>query len=472
MVVGDFTTRVETAVIGGGPGGYVAAIRAAQLGQDVTLIERDRLGGMCLNWGCIPSKALIELSGLKSAIESAADMGLVVSDVKVDIKKMQAWKESLVAKLRSGIAELLDKNGVVLVKGNASFSEPGKLFVETRDGLQRYEYDNAIIATGSRPIQIPNMLVDGEIVIDVETALSLAAAPHRLVIIGAGSVGVEIGTVYAKLGSQVTIVEAQEKLLPQFEPEISRVLKKSFTNNAVELMLGATARISDKSEGTAKVSIAQGDAVREIVADKVLVAVGHQPTTGDLGLENINLAADERGFIKVNDRLQSSVANVYAIGDIVSGPMLAHRASHMGKIAAEVISGAPAAFDNLSIPGVIFSDPEIATVGLTELQAHHQGYAVKTGLFPFKALGRALTLGETSGMTKVVSDADSGMVLGVHIVGAHASDLIAEGALAVETAAHIEDLMLTMHAHPTLAEGLGEAAEAIERKAIHIFQTN
>ena len=470
MVVGDFTTRVDTAVIGGGPGGYVAAIRAAQLGQDVALIERDRLGGMCLNWGCIPSKALIEISGLKSAVEGAADMGLVVSDMRVDIKKMQDWKDGLVEKLRTGIAELLDKNGVVRIVGDASFSEPGKLFVETRDGLQRFEYDNAIIATGSRPIQIPDMIVDGEIVIDVETALSLSEIPQRLVIIGAGSVGVEIGTVYAKLGSRVTIVEAQDMLLPQFEPEISRVLKKALKKNNINLILGAAARLSDKSNGVARISVMGGDEAEELVAEKVLVAVGHQPTTGGLGLENIGLATDDRGFIEVNERLQSSVENVYAIGDVVAGPMLAHRASHMGKVAAEVISGAPAAFDNLAIPGVIFSDPEIATVGLTELQAEQQGCAVKTGLFPFKALGRALTLGETLGMTKIVSDADSGTVLGVHIVGAHASDLIAEGALAVETAAHIEDLVLTIHAHPTLAEGLGEAAAAVESKAIHIFQ--
>jgi len=224
-----------------------------------------------------------------------------------------------------------------------------------------------------------------------------------------------------------------------------------------------------KAPSSAVLSITRGDAVEELVADKVLVAVGHEPTTADLGLENINIALDDRGFIKVNERLQSSADNVYAIGDVVSGPMPAHRASHMGKVAAEVISGAPSAFDNLAIPGVIFSDPEIAAVGLTDRQAEQRGYAVKVGLFPFKALGRAWTLGETAGMTKIVSDAESGTVLGVHIIGAHASDLIAEEALAVETAAHIEDLMLTIHAHPTLAEGPGEAADAVERKAIHIF---
>ncbi len=469
MVVGDFTTSVETVVVGGGPGGYVAAIRAAQLGRDVTLIERDRLGGMCLNWGCIPSKALIEVSGLKSAIEGAAEMGLLVSDVRVDVQKLQSWKNGIVEKLRHGIAALLDKNSVERIEGTASFSEPGKLYVDTRQGLQRIEYEDVVIATGSRPIQLPDFPVDGNTVIDVETALSLPDIPQRFVIIGAGSVGVEIGTAYARLGSRVTIIEAREELLPDFEPEIRRVLKQTLLHIPVDLRLGARAELLDSGD-TANILVHQGGKTEELVADKVLVAVGHRPTTAELGLEKIGLAADEHGFIKVDERLQTSVKNVYAIGDIVAGPMLAHRASHMGKIAAEVISGVKSAFDNLAIPGVIFSDPEIATVGLTEAQAEEQGYTVKSGVFPFKALGRALTLGESAGMTKIVSDAEAGTVLGVHIIGPHASDLIAEGALAVETAAHIEDLLFTIHAHPTLSEGLGEAAEAVEKKAIHIFQ--
>ena len=470
MVVGDFTTRIETVIIGGGPGGYVAAIRAAQLGQEVALIERDRLGGMCLNWGCIPSKALIEVSGLKHAIENAADMGITASNVQVDVAKLQSWKDGIVAKLRNGVDGLLEKNGVQVISGTASFSEPGLLFVDARDGLQRIEYDNVIIATGSRPKQMPEFALDGETVIDVESALSLYEIPQNFVIIGAGSVGVEIGTAYAKLGSHVTIIEAQDQLFPDLEPEIGRILKKSLQTDGIDLRFGAAATLTGTANGLATVSVNQNDKFEEIKADKVLVAIGHQPTTNELGLENIGLAVDERGFIPVNDRLQTSTKNVYALGDVVAGPMLAHRASHMGKIAAEVISGEHSAFDNVAIPGIVFSDPEIATVGLTASQAEQQGYSVKTGVFPFSALGRALTLGELSGMTKIVSDAASGTVLGVHIIGAHASDLIAEGALAVETATHVEDLIFTIHGHPTLSEGLGEAAEAVERKAIHIFQ--
>jgi dihydrolipoamide dehydrogenase len=470
MVVGDFTTRVETVIIGAGPGGYVAAIRAAQLGQDIALIERDRLGGMCLNWGCIPSKALIEISGLKYTIENASEMGIVASDVHVDVSKLQSWKEGIVDKLRKGVDSLLQKNGVDVIEGTASFSEPGLLFVDARDRLLRIEYENVIIATGSRPKELSKFPVDGETIINIESALSLQEIPEKFIIIGAGSVGVEIGTVYAKLGSHVTIVEAQDQLFPDFEPEIGRILKKSIQSNSIDLRLGAAADLKSLTNGRATISITQGKQTEEIDADKVLVAIGHQPTTSELGLENIGLAIDDRGFINVNERLQTKIENIYAIGDIVEGSMLAHRASYMGKVAAEVIAGESAAFDNIAIPGVVFSDPEIATVGLTESQAEKMGYKTKSGIFPFKALGRALTLGESAGMTKIVSDAQAGTVLGVHIIGAHASDLIAEGALAVETAAHIEDLVLTIRAHPTLPEGMGEAAEVIENKAIHIFQ--
>lgn len=471
MVVGDFTTSVETVIIGGGPGGYVAAIRAAQLGQEVAIIEKEHLGGMCLNWGCIPSKALIEASGLKKSIENANIMGLSVSGLQVDMQQMHSWKDDIIHKLRGGISGLLDKHGVEVIQGTATFSEPGRLFVETREGLRRYEYKNVIIATGSRPIQLPHIPVDGEIVINVAQALSLPQIPEKFLIVGAGSVGIELGTVYAKLGSQVTIVEAQDKLLPQFEPEIGRTLQKSLKKNNIDLKLGTTVQDVLEGDSGAEVKIKTGERTDRLVVDKILVAIGHQPNTDELGLETISLSVDDRGFIAVNDEMQTSVENVYAIGDVVEGLMLAHRASHMGKVAAEVIAGRPSAFDNLAIPGVIFSDPEIATVGLTEAEARAQDYNVKTGVFPFKALGRALTMGDAEGMTKIVSDADSGAVLGVHIVGPHASDLIAEGALAVETGAHLDDLTLTIHAHPTLPEGLGEAAEAVEHKAIHIFQS-
>ncbi len=469
MVVGDFTQSVETVVIGAGPGGYVAAIRAAQLGQEVVLIEKELLGGVCLNWGCIPSKAMIEASGLKYHVENANKMGIMAKDVSVDLDKLHEWKDGVVTKLRGGIKSLLKKNGIEVIEGNAAFTEPGKLMVDTKEALQRFEYKNVIIATGSTPIEIPGAKFDHKVVIDSTDALGLKEVPTHLVVIGAGSVGIELGTVYRKLGAEVTILELSEELLPTIEPEITSVLSKALKKIGVNLKLGVKVGNVDVKDKTGKVIYTENGEQKTIDADKVLVAVGRSPNTKDLGLDKIGLKTDERGFIEVNKKMQTSVEGVYAIGDIVKGMMLAHRASYMGKIAAEVISGEPAAFDNVAIPGVIFSDPEIAIVGLTEAEAKEKGYQLKAGMFPFRALGRAMTLGEVDGVTKVISDAESGTILGVHIIGPHASDLIAEGALAVESASHIDDLTLTIHAHPTLTEGIGEAADDVEHKAIHIF---
>ncbi|MDZ7375803.1 MAG: dihydrolipoyl dehydrogenase [candidate division KSB1 bacterium] len=469
MVVGDFTQKVETVIIGAGPGGYVAAIRAAQLGQEVVLIEKEFVGGVCLNWGCIPSKAMIEVSGLKKHLEKAAEMGIIVKDVSVDLNQLHKWKNGVVEKLRTGVSSLLSKNGVDVIQGTASFTEPGKILVASEHGIQRFEFKNLILATGSSPISLPGIPFDHELVIDSTDALGLEQVPERMVVVGAGSVGIELGLVYAKLGSDVTIIEFQDQFLPFLDPELPKVLEKSLKKNGVKLLLGTKVEQVTPRNGKAEIRYSQTGKQTTIEAEKVLVAIGRRPNTQDIGLETIGLKVDSKGFIQVNEKMQTQISGIYAIGDLVQGPMLAHRASHMGKIAAEVISGKPAAFDNLAIPGVIFSDPEIATVGLTEAQAQQQGYKVKAGVFPFRALGRAMTIGETEGLTKVISDADSGTVLGVHIIGPHASDLIAEGALAVESASHVDDLTLTIHAHPTLPEGIEEAAEAVENKAIHIF---
>jgi dihydrolipoamide dehydrogenase len=469
MVVGDLSQTTQLVVIGAGPGGYVAAIRAAQMGQEVTLIEKDLLGGICLNWGCIPSKAMIEVAGLKHQLARASEMGLVTKDVSLDMTKLHAWKDGIVAKLRKGIDGLLSKNGVDVIQGKATFTEPGKISVESREGLQRFEYENAILATGSRPIELPGIPFDDEVIIDSDKALSLEKIPGRFLVVGAGSVGIEMGMVYNKLGSQVTMIEALEKLLPMIDPEISRVLEKSLSRSGVSLKLGSLVKKIIRRDSIAEVTFTEAGQEKTMEADKVLVAVGRRPNTENIGLDKLGLSTDQKGFIKVNEKMETEVKGVYAIGDIVEGPMLAHRASHMGKVAAEVIAGLPAAFDNLAIPGVIFSDPEIATVGLTEREAEEKGYKVKVGLFPFRALGRAMTLGEVEGITKIISDAEQGTVLGVHIVGPHASDLISEGALAVESGSHLEDISLTIHPHPTLPEGIAEAADAVEHKAIHIY---
>lgn len=469
MVVGDFTQSVETVIIGTGPGGYVAAIRAAQLGQEVVLIEKEQLGGVCLNWGCIPSKAMIEAAGLKYHLSKAEQMGIIVKDVSVDLDKLHSWKNGVVTKLRGGIKMLLEKNGVEVIEGKAAFTEPGKILVGSEHAMQRFEYKNIVIATGSSPVEIPGFKFDHQTIIDSTDALSLTKIPKHLVVIGAGSVGIELGTVYRKLGAEVTILELSDTLLPIIEPELSSVLAKTFKKIGINLLLGVKTGKVELQNGKAKLSFTENNQQKSIEADKVLVAIGRKPNTEDLDLEKAGLKTDEQGFIAVNEKMQTSVENIYAIGDVVKGMMLAHRASKMGKIAAEVISGKPAAFDNVAIPGVIFSDPEIATVGLTEAEAKAQGYNVKVGTFPFRALGRAMILGETEGVNKIISDTETGTVLGVHIIGPHASDLIAEGALAVESASHVDDLSLTIHAHPTLTEGIEEAAEDIEHKAIHIF---
>lgn len=469
MVVGDLSQTTQLVVIGAGPGGYVASIRAAQLGQEVTLIEKDLLGGICLNWGCIPSKAMIEVAGLKHQLSKASEMGLVAKGVSLDMAKLHEWKNGIVEKLRKGIDRLLSKNGIDVIQGKATFTEPGKLSVESREGLQRFDYEKAILATGSRPIELSGIPFDNEVVIDSSKTLSLEKVPDRFLVIGAGSVGIEMGMVYGKLGSQVTIIEALDKLLPMIEPEISLVLERSLSKSGISLKLASMVKKIVKKDSFTEVTYTEAGQEKTMEADKVLVAVGRRPNTENIGLDKLGLSTDPKGFIEVNEKMETEAKGVYAIGDIVEGPMLAHRASHMGKVAAEVIAGLPAAFDNLAIPGVIFSDPEIATAGLTEREAIEKGYKVKVGLFPFRALGRAMTLGEVEGTTKVISDGEKGTVLGIHIIGPHASDLISEGALAVESSSHLDDISLTIHPHPTLPEGIAEAAEAVEHKAIHIY---
>ncbi len=469
MVVGDLEQNVQLIIAGGGPGGYVAAIRAAQLGQDVTLVEKEYVGGVCLNWGCIPSKAIIEVAALKYHLSKMSEMGLITKDVSVDLAQLHRWKNGIVSKLRQGIEFLLSKNDIQLIRGNARFSAQGKMDVDTKEGLKHFEFENAIIATGSRPYELPGIPFDNEIIIDSTGALSLGEIPKRMVVVGAGSIGIELGTAYAKLGAEVVLFEDLDTLLPRVDPELVRILKKSLEKNKIKLFLGSRVQKIDRKNSTAVVTYVSVGQEETVEADKVLIAVGRRPNTEEIGLEKIGLERDKKGFIKVNEKMQTDKKGIYAIGDIVEGAMLAHRASHMGKIAAEVIAGIPAAFDNLAVPEIIFSDPEIATVGLTQEEAEKKGYKTKTGVFPFRALGRAMTLGEPEGLTKIVTDAEKGTVLGVHIIGPHASDLISEGALAVESGSHIDDISLTIHAHPTLPEGILEAAEAIESKAIHIF---
>ncbi|MFH0826219.1 MAG: dihydrolipoyl dehydrogenase [Pseudomonadota bacterium] len=470
MVVGDFAQGTQVVVIGGGTGGYVAAIRAAQLGLEVTLIEKEDMGGVCLNRGCIPSKALIHVADLKSLIAKADKFGLVTSEARVDLPKLLAWKNRLVEKLRKGVESLLSLNKVEVVHGTAYLTGDRSLTVEGPEGHRRFEFQYAIIATGSSPADLPGTPRDGELVINSTDALEPADIPERMAVVGAGAIGLELGTLYAKLGTKVTILEGAPKFLAMVDPDFAPVMAKALKSLNIDLILDSRVKKVVREGTHANLTYTTPDGEHSLTVDRVLTAVGRRPNTSDFGLEKAGVRLDNQGFVVVDNRMETTVRGIFAVGDVVTGPMMAHKASYQGKIAAEVIAGQPSAFDGVQVPGVIFSDPEMAWVGLTEDQARAQGFTPRKGVFPFKALGRALTLGdEGAGFAKIVSDTDTGIVLGVHIVGPFASDLIAEGCLAVASASHVDDLTLTIHPHPTLPESIEEAAEQIENRAIHIF---
>jgi dihydrolipoamide dehydrogenase len=377
MVVGDFTEGAQVVVIGGGPGGYVCAVRAAQLGLDVTLVERELVGGVCLNWGCIPSKALAHASDLKREIERAETLGIFVSGLRVDMNRVVSWKDGIVEKLRGGVATLLEKNGVKVVKGTARFTGPKSLTVESDEGWKRFEFEHAVLATGSSPIQLPGMPFDDRFIIDSSIALGLRSIPDRMVVVGAGAVGMEIGTYFAKFGSHVTILDASEVLLPSLEPEIGTTMEKSLRSIGVRLLLGSRVLGMDVRDSGVHVECAVQGKEQSVDADIVLVAIGRKPNTSGIGLEKTGLTPTPRGFLTVNERIQTTTAGISAIGDVVEGHMLAHRASFQGKIAAEVIAGLPSAYVGVAVPSVIFSDPGIAVVGLSEAEAQDQGMSVK-----------------------------------------------------------------------------------------------
>jgi len=467
MVVGELTVDTDLLVLGGGPGGYVAAIRAAQLGLDVTLVDRDGLGGVCLNRGCIPSKALITMSHHAYQAPRLGAMGIHVDGVRVDMPALQAWKQGVVDKLVDGVRGLLEAGGVAVVKGTAQFTSPHEVRVQAEFESQRIHFKQAIIATGSRPVEIPPLPFDHELVGDSTDALAWPEVPKRLCVVGGGYIGLELGTTYRKLGSEVTVLEATGGLLPGTDPGLVRVVARRLKDLGVRVELNAMAT-GVRREGSGGVVTAKGAAGEiEVAADRVLVTVGRAPLSDNIGLELTGIQPDARGFIAVDAQRRTSVPHIFAIGDVAGGPLLAHKASHEGKVAAEVAAGHPAGFDVRFVPAVIYTDPEIATVGLTEAQAKEKGYQVATGRFPFAALGRALTTGEADGFGQVVADAATGELLGLHIVGPEASNLIAEGALALEMYATLTDVAETIHAHPTLPEVIMEAAEGALGRPIH-----
>lgn len=461
------TQKAETVVLGSGPGGYVAAIRLGQLGKDTILIEKDRLGGVCVNVGCIPSKALIRVAKLKKRLEAASQIGLEVSGLKIDFPKVQAWKQSVVDRLTSGVEFLCKGNNVRIIKGEGAFNGPHVLEVRNASGTETIEAQNTIIATGARAVEIPGFKFDGMHVITSTEALELHEVPHSLVVIGGGVTGLEMGTMYTQLGSKVTVIEMLDQLLPGVDIELVRIIERAFRKLGVEYHVKSKAK--EYRDGKVYATLEDGkEAVYD--ADKVLVTVGRRPNSDHIGLEKAGVKTDPQGWIQVNKKLQTNVAGIYAIGDVIGPPMYAHKAFKEGIVAAEVIAGMNSEADFRAIAWAIFTDPEIASVGLTETQAKEQGYEPIVGKFPFTALGRALIAGETQGYVKIVADKSSDLVLGVHIVGAEASDMISEAALAIEMGATLEDIGFTIHPHPTLPESIMEAAEAAKGKAIHVLR--
>jgi dihydrolipoamide dehydrogenase len=457
-------------VIGAGPAGYVCAIRLAQLGQKVTVVEKEYLGGTCLNVGCIPSKALIAAGVLVNRLAEASAMGITVQGVDVDVKKLVEWKAGIVGKLTGGIGVLLKNHKVDVVMGEASFVNQKTVAVKSKEGTKTIAFDDCVIATGSVPIEIPGFKNDEDAVWSSTGALRPAKIPAHLVVIGGGYIGLELGIMYRKLGAKVTVLEASAGALPGQERDCVKVVERSLKKMGVELKTETFAKGYERKGGKTTVKIETKGVASTIECDQILSTVGRRPYSVGLQLEKAGLAVDAKGFLAVDAQMRTKVKHIYAIGDIAGQPMLAHKGSKEGLVAAAVIAGQNEAYDARCVPAVIFTSPEMASVGLTEDQCKEKGLAFKAGSFPFAASGRAMSLMETEGFVKIITDAKTDEILGVHMVGPEVTELIAEAALAIEMGATAEDVARTIHAHPTLPEAMMEAAEAVHGMAVHIYQ--
>ncbi|MFB3234119.1 dihydrolipoyl dehydrogenase [Staphylococcus pseudintermedius] len=466
MVVGDFPIETDTIVIGAGPGGYVAAIRAAQLGQKVTIVEKGNLGGVCLNVGCIPSKALLNVSHRFEQAQHGADLGITAENVSLDFDKVQSFKGSVVSKLTGGVESLLKGNKVEIVRGEAYFVDEHSLRVMDDKSAQTYNFKNAIVATGSRPIQIPNFEFGGRI-LDSTGALNLQEVPKKLVVVGGGYIGSELGTAYANFGTEVTILEGAKEILGGFEKQMVAPVKKEMKAKGMIIETEALAKSAEETDNGVKVTYEVKGEEKTIEADYVLVTVGRRPNTDELGLEEVGVKLTDRGLVEVDKQSRTSVDSIYAIGDIVPGLPLAHKASYEAKVAAEAIAGQNSEVDYIGMPAVCFTEPELAQLGYTEAQAKEEGLDIKASKFPYQANGRALSLNDTNGFVKLVTLKEDDTLIGAQVVGTNASDVIAELGLAIEAGMNAEDIALTVHAHPTLGEMSMEAAEKALGLPIH-----
>ncbi|MFQ5577988.1 MAG: dihydrolipoyl dehydrogenase [Anaerolineae bacterium] len=466
-------TTTQLVIIGGGPGGYAAAFLAADLGMQVTLIDlAPNPGGVCLYRGCIPSKALLHAARLITDAEEAAAWGLAFGKPQIDLDKLRGWKEGVVSRLTGGLGQLSKQRKINFIQGRARFLDPRTVEVATaEEGKRAVVFEHAILATGSRPAAIPALTLDSPRVMDSTAALALAEIPGSLLVVGGGYIGLELGSVYAALGSRVTVVEMMPGLLPGADRDLVRVLAKRLAGRMQAIRLNTTVTGMEEADGGVRVQFEGADAPQTAqMFERVLVSVGRRPNTDGLGLEKTRVQLDERGFVRVDPQRRTAEPAIFAIGDIAGEPMLAHKASTEGKTAVEAIAGRNAVFEPQAIPAVVFTDPELAWCGLTETQAKADGRKVTVARFPWGASGRAVTLARAEGLTKLLLDPETERVLGVGIAGAGAGELIAEGALAVEMAALAADLRYTVHPHPTLSETIMESADVFFGQSTHLYR--
>ena len=463
--------HTDILVIGSGPGGYAAAFRAADLGREVTLVDKDpTLGGVCLNRGCIPSKTLLHISKVLEEAESLKKMGVTFTKPTIDIDLVRDWKNKVVSQLSGGIGQMAKARKVNTIQAEATFLSDNEVQLKSESSTEKITFDHCIIASGSSSTIIPGIPFDNENVLTSKTALDLKKIPESLLVIGGGYIGLEMGTVFSALGSSVSVAEFLPNLLPGADPDLVKPLARKLKKEFSEIHLSTKiTKVEQAKSGVMDVTMEKNGEEITKQYEQVLVSVGRKPNTEKMGVDKTNIKVNEQGFISVDKYQQTSVKNIFAIGDIVGNPMLAHKATHEGKVAAEVICGLPAAFDAKAIPAVIFTDPEIAWVGVTETEAKESGIPYEKGEFPWAASGKSLALGRNEGRTKILFDKDTKRTIGVGIVGPNAGDLISEGALAIEMGADAEDISLTVHPHPTLGETFANAAEVFEGTVTDLY---